>query len=187
VNNSNSVSTGVGQGEYSDDVTVNNINSVSSDHGLSKIALGALIGATIGGIVAALTLRENTERINQAVRDLGKTAKSTADSVSNSAQRVGDAVNSLADNVSDTTKEVNEALISVTTSVGGTLLNTMSTVKGTAAEVNETVKTAVGTVKEGASGAIHQTTHMTGETPDVANNGETLYKLIPVGQNPTEN
>jgi gas vesicle protein len=187
VNNSNSVSAGVGQDEYPDDASVNEVNSASSNNGLSKIAVGALIGATIGGIVAALTLRESTERINRAVRDLGKTAKSTADSINHSAQKVGEAVSSLADNVSDTTKEVNEALISVTTNVGGTLLNTMSTVKGTAAEVNETVKTAVGTVKEGASGAIHQTTHTAGETPDVANNGETLYKLIPIGQNPTEN
>jgi gas vesicle protein len=187
VNNSNPVSAGVAQGEYPNDASVNEINSASNNNGISKIAVGALIGATIGGIVAALTLRESTDRINRAVRDLGKTAKSTADSINHSAQRVGDAVSSLADNVSDTTKEVNEALISVTTNVGGTLLNTMSTVKGTAAEVNETVKTAVGTVKEGASGAIHQTTHTTGETPDVANNGETLYKLIPVGQNPTEN
>lgn len=157
-------------------------NPPITGNGLLKIAIGALVGATLGGLAAALTNRETTEQINQTIRGLGKTAKTTAENLSNSVQSVGDAVNSVAANLSDTTKDVNEAVTSVTTNVSGTVKNTISTVKGTAEGVNETVKTAmnvVNTVKDSVSGI--QEVAQTGNAPSEVSNGETLYKLIPVG------
>jgi gas vesicle protein len=184
-------SNGVARDGSSQGSSTSTTNVISSDNGLSKIALGALIGATLGGIVAALTIRGTTDRVNQVIRGVGRTAKSTADSLSDSAQRVGDAVNSVAENVGDTTKDVNEAVSSVAARVGSTVTNTVSTVKGTTAQVNEVVKTAsnvVGMVKDntGIQDAVKQTAQTATEAPNVGANGETLYKLIPVGQNSSE-
>jgi gas vesicle protein len=192
VDNSNQFSShGVVQDGSSEGSSASTPNVISSDNGLSKIALGALIGATIGGIAAALTVRATTDRLNQVIRGVGRTARSTADSLSNSVQRVGDAVNSVAENVGDTTKDVNEAVSDVAAHVGSTVMSTVSTVKGTTAQVNEVVKTAtnvVGMVKEniGIQEGVKQTAQTTTEAPNPEGNAETLYKLIPVGQSPSK-
>lgn len=161
-----------------------------NENGLTKIAIGALIGATLGGLAAALANRETTERISQTIRDLGKTARTTADNLNDSVQRIGDAVNAVAASVNDTTKDVNAAVNSVATNVSGTVKNTASTVRGTAEGVNETVKTAmnaVNTVKESASNIQEaETVNVAAASSSGTSNGETLYKLVPVSPDETK-
>lgn len=176
--------------------SVNNNSTYSSategsnpnNSGFTKIAIGVFIGATLGGIAAALANRDVTERINQTIRGLGKTAKATADGLNDSVQRVGDAVNSVAVNINDASSEVNHAVNSVTTTVGSTVKNTVTTVKGTAEGMTETVKTAmnvVNTVKDSVSGVQEAVQTVNAPSaPTEVSNGETLYKLVPVSPEP---
>ncbi|MGG6268236.1 hypothetical protein ACQ4M3_33120 [Leptolyngbya sp. AN03gr2] len=159
-------------------------------NGLSKIVIGASIGALLGGLVASLLTPETTTQFNRTIRNVGGTVKSTADNLNEAVQQLGVAVNSVAENIDGSTKDVNEAVDSVTTNVSDTVRSTVSTVRQTAEGVNATVKTvanAVNAVRAIAKDVQQTPTQRIVNLPAAAPspdkpNDETLYKLVPVNQ-----
>lgn len=155
--------------------------------GLAKIVIGASIGAILGGLAASLLTPEATRRINQTIRGVGETARSTANNLNDAVQQIGDAVNDVAENINGSTTDVNEAVNSVTTSVSHTVKSTMSTVRQTADGVNETVKTvmnavnAVKTIANDVKPPAQRVVDMPTASRTAAT-GETLYKLVPIEQ-----
>ncbi|BAU10790.1 hypothetical protein LEP3755_12820 [Leptolyngbya sp. NIES-3755] len=168
------------------------VGDPGNGNGFSKILVGASIGALLGGLVASLLTPETTTRFNQTIRNVGGTVKTTADSFNEAVQQLGTAVNSVADNIDGSTKDVNEAVNSVTTNVSDTVRSTVSTVRQTAEGVNATVKTvanAVNVVKAIANEVQQPPTQRIVNLPAAVpppdkSNGETLYKLVPVNQEP---
>jgi gas vesicle protein len=166
--------------------TQDNYNTPNGN-GLTRIAIGALIGAALGSIAAALTHQETTERVNQTIRGLGSTVKATANNLNDSVQRVSTAINSVASNVNDTTQDVSQTVNSVATDVSSAIRSTVSTVRQTTAEVTEKVKTtkdAVKTVQESVSDPQEPeppTITIPGDLPEMPSEN-TLYKLVPVHQ-----
>lgn len=173
---------------YSSDSASSEDSTFPSGNGLPKIAIGALIGAVLGGLAVALTNQETAEQISRSIRGLGKTVKATAENVNDAVQNVGDAVNGVAVAVNDTNKDVNDAVNGVATKLGSTVKESITTVQDTAKGVKETAKTTanvVNTVKSSVN-SIQEVAQQTDNAPiDVStevSKGETLYKLIPVSQ-----
>ncbi|MBD1825831.1 YtxH domain-containing protein [Cyanobacteria bacterium FACHB-DQ100] len=160
-----------------------------SGNGLTKIVIGASIGAILGGFAASLLTPEVTERFNRSIRNVGGTAKSTADTLNDAVQQIGDSVNSVAENIDGSTKDVNEAVNSVTTNVSHTVRSTVSTVRQTADGVNETVRTvinavnAVKAIANDVQAPAQRVVNMPTASP-TAPTGDTLYKLVPVNEDP---
>lgn len=149
--------------------------SDGSGHALTQIAIGALVGATIGGVATALSNRSIVNRINQTVRGVGSTVKRAANSVDDAVRGVGDAVQSVATGVNDTAKEVSDVVRETAEGIGGTVKDTINTVQNTAENVNDTVKSTADAVR-------CTTEEVTTSNQREANGSEndTLYKLIPV-------
>lgn len=144
-------------------------------HAFTQIAIGALIGATVGGVATALSNRAIVNRVNQTVRGVGSTVKRAANSVDDAVRGVGDAVQSVAMGVNDTAKEVSEAVKETAQGISGTVKGTINTVQDTADNVNDTVKSTADVV-------CSTTEEVTKSNQRDANGSEndTLYKLIPV-------
>lgn len=146
-----------------------------SSHALTQIAIGAIVGAAIGGVATALSNRAIVNRINQTVRGVGSTVKRAANSVDDTVRGVGDAVQSVATGVNDTAKEVSDVVREAAQGIGGTVKDTINTVQNTAENVNDTVKTT--------ADAVRCTTEEVTTSNQRNTNGsenDTLYKLIPV-------
>ncbi|PSB15715.1 hypothetical protein C7B61_06155 [filamentous cyanobacterium CCP1] len=150
-----------------------------SNNGLSKIAIGVLVGATLGGVAGALANPGVVDRINRSIRGVGDAMKRAAANVTDDVQHVGEAVHSVSTGVNDTVREVGSAVKGAAAGINSTMKNTVNTVKNTADTVNDTVKDTVGSVKDATEGKKP----LEGITASAADNG-TLYKLVPV--NPTE-
>ena len=147
----------------------------SSGSGLSRIAIGALVGATLGGLAAALANRETGSRITQTIRNFGGVAKNTASNVVEMAKQIEETVDAIAVSVNDTVEDLGEATGNITVNLGGTVQNTMSTVKGTAQGLNTTLKAATGAVR-GATGTNGSSEEQTLMDPNTGKR----YKLTPV-------
>lgn len=149
------------------------------DSGLSKIALGVLVGATLGGVAGALANPGIVDRINQTIRGVGDAIKRAATNVNDDIHHVGEAVHSVSTGVNDTVKDVGNAVKGAAEGINTTVKDTVNTVKNTADNVNGTVKDTFSSVKSATEGneAPEGVDHTSPE------NG-TLYKLVPV--NPDE-
>ena len=162
----------------------------SSNNGMTKVAISAFIGAMLGGLAVILTNRDTTEQISRSVRGLGRSVKATAENLTGAIQEAGKSVNSVAVAVNDTSQEVNVAVSSVAANVSSTVKETITTVQKATEGMSETVKTtvdAVNIVKDSVnrSQAAPQTmVDTSADMPTEVLHGNTLYKLIPVGQNP---
>ena len=144
-------------------------------NGFARVALGVLIGATLGGIAGALTNKRVVDRINRTVKDVGNTVKKTAVSVNDTVQEVGDAVYSVATSVNDTVKDAGGTVKETAESVNGTMQHTLGAIRNTTKDVNGTVQETLDAVKKVADDVNAST------QPDVdKSSGETLYKLVPV-------
>jgi gas vesicle protein len=175
-------------GETIQDDSSYSSNSSRSENGLNKIAIGALVGAVLGGFAVALANRETTDQVNQTIRNVGRTAKTTADNLNDTIQQIGSAVSSVSENINGSTRDVNDAVSSVTANVSNTVRNTVTAVKGTAEGVNQTVKSAMDVmniVKATANSVQTLSQPAVNVSADVTSSptGETLYRLVPVSQN----
>lgn len=151
----------------------------TANDGFTKVAIGVLVGATLGGIAGALTNRGVVDRINQTIRGVGNAVKRAAANVNNDVQNVGDAVYSVTTGVNDTVKDVGDAVKETAEGVNSTVRHTVSSVKHTAENVNGTVKSTLSSIKENAQENEPSGQQDTNNTPEQ----ETLYKLIPVNPN----
>lgn len=144
-------------------------------NGFARVALGVLIGATLGGIAGALTNKGVVDRINRTVKDIGNTVKTTAVSVNDTVQEVGDAVYNVATSVNDTVKDAGSTVKETAEGVSGTMQHTLGAIRNTTKDVNGTVQETLDAVKK-------VTDDMNASTqPEVEkSSGETLYKLVPV-------
>lgn len=170
-------STGLTEAESNIDVSLNNTSSDESiaDNGFNKIAIGVLIGATLGGIAGALSTRGVVDRVNQTVRGVGNSVKKAASSVNDTVKNVGDAVHSVTNEVNGTVREVGDAVKDATEGVSSTVYDTVNAVKHTAADVNSTMQNTVNAVKDTAGEMIPSNEEERNVTEQ-----NTLYKLVPV-------
>lgn len=143
----------------------------------TKVAIGALVGATLGGIAGALTHKGVVDRINTSVRGVGNTVRKTTAEIDETIKGVGDAVQSVAAGVNTTAKEINEAVRETAEGISGTVKSTVHTVQDTADDVQQTVGSTVNTVKS----VVEDTTASAALAPDT--DQATLYKLVPVAGN----
>lgn len=67
-------------------------------NGLAKsVAIGALVGVTLGAIAGALANKGTAERVNRTVKGVGDVVKRAAEGVNNTVKDVGDAAKSVAE------------------------------------------------------------------------------------------
>ena len=174
--NGNQVASTVQDGSNASDQNVS-----SNSQAFTKVAIGALVGATLGGIAGALTNKGVVDRINTSVRGVGNTVRKTTAEIDETIKGVGDAVQSVASGVNTTAKEINEAVRETAEGISGTVKSTVHTVQDTADEVQETVGSTVDTVK-----SVMEETAASAELAPAAEKS-TLYKLVPVAGNPPNN
>src|SRR3712207_3737079 len=77
----------------------------STNNGLTKVAIGVLVGATLGGVAGALANPEVVDRINQTIKSVGDAIKRAAANVNDNVHNVGDAVHNVSASVNDTVKD----------------------------------------------------------------------------------
>ncbi|HEY9879239.1 MAG TPA: hypothetical protein V6D29_12345 [Leptolyngbyaceae cyanobacterium] len=169
-----------GNGVSSTTQEVPDENIAAKNQVLTKVAIGALVGAALGGIAGALTNRAVVDRINRSVRSVGDTVKNTTTEIDNTIKGVGDAVQSVAAGVNSTAKEINDAVRGTAEGISGTVKSTVHTVQDTADDIQGSVDSTVHTLKA-----------VVGETSEAAqqvtsSEDTTLYKLIPVSANKSE-
>ncbi|MBW4460781.1 MAG: hypothetical protein KME47_11190 [Nodosilinea sp. WJT8-NPBG4] len=152
-------------------------NVSPNSQAFTKVAIGALIGATLGGIAGALINKGVVDRINTSVRGVGNTVRKTTAGIDETIKGVGDAVQSVAVEVNATAREINEAVRETAEGISGTVQSTVHTVQSTADSVQETVGSTVNTVKS----VVEETTASANLAPDT--DQATLYKLVPVTGN----
>ncbi|MBD2195940.1 MULTISPECIES: hypothetical protein [Calothrix] len=157
----------------------------SGSNNLAKIAMGAIIGGTLGAVAIALTIKGTAERINQGIQGLGNGVKGAAKGVNNTVQGVGTAIKTVADGVNYTVKDVGDAIKDSAEGVNNTVINTVDVVKNTAVKINDTVQDTVDTVKDKAvdvkdsvedAANISNSESQTSNVPDE----QATYLLIPV-------
>lgn len=148
--------------------------------GLSKIALGVLAGATLGGVAGALANRGTADRINQTIRDIGNAIKRAAANVNHDIHNVGEAVHSVSTGVNDTVNDVGNAVRGAAEDINSTVKDTVNTVKSTANNANATVQDTFNSVKDAA-----QDDESSKEVVVSPSGNGTLYKLIPVNPDDT--
>jgi gas vesicle protein len=127
--------------------------SAGTDKGdrlLPKLALGGLLGATLGVLAAALAHEGTTQRVNQTVKSVGNAVKGAAEGLNDTVKDVGNAVKSVAEGLNDTVKDVGEAAKRATEGVSDTVKDTVDAVKSTAGGVSDTVKDTVDSAKSAA-------------------------------------
>ncbi|MBD3885783.1 hypothetical protein IFO70_29145 [Phormidium tenue FACHB-886] len=151
------------------------------NNGLTKVAIGVIVGATLGGVAGALANPGTVERINQTVRGVGEAIKKAAANVNDNVQTVGDAVHSVSTGVNNTVKDVGDAVKGATEGINNTVKGTLNTVKHTAEDINGTVKDTFNDVKDKTAAEAHNASDE--EIVSASDNG-TLYKLVPI--NPSE-
>lgn len=153
--------------------------AVKNDGLLAKVAIGALIGASLGAIAAALTNKGTAERVNQTIKGVGNTVKRAATGVNDTVKDVGDAVKNVATGVNDTVKDVGESVKGAATGVNDTVKSTVDAVKGTAVDVNDTVKGTVDAVK-GAADEVKRSTSTNPNQGVKPSEKQRAYLLVPV-------
>lgn len=161
----------------------NTVMDDGSDNGLTKVAIGVLVGATLGGVAGALANPGVVDRINQTIKGLGDAIKKAAANVNDNVHNVGDAVYNVSENVNSTVKDVGSAVKGAADEINSTVKDTLNTVRHTAEDVNGTVKDTINEVKDKTGENATQTKESSGVAVNASENG-TLYKLIPV--NPGE-
>jgi gas vesicle protein len=149
--------------------------STVKDQTLAKVAIGALVGATLGGLAGALANKSVVDRINRTIKELGNSLKKTTSNVNDTVQDVGDAVYTITANVTDTVRDVGETVKQTADSVNSTVRETVDTVRNTANDVNGTVRTTLNSVKDSAEEVLS-----TDESNTAVPDQDTLYKLVPV-------
>lgn len=154
-------------------------SDTARDQGWATIAIGALIGATLGGLAGALANKRVVNGINQVIKDAGSSLKKTTSNVNVAVQDAGDAVFTITTNVTDTVKDLGESVKQTADSVNSTVRETIDTVRSTAIDVNGTVRTTLDSVKDTTEELI-QPNESTPAKPEVEIEPDTLYKLIPV-------
>ena len=135
------------------DLVTDNSETYTTDSGnnnLAKVAMGAIVGATLGAVAVALSLKGTAERINQTIQGLGNGVKGAAKGVNNTVQGVGEGIKTVANGVNYTVKDVGDAIKASAEGVNNTVVNTVDVVKNTAVDINDTVKDTVDTVKDRA-------------------------------------
>lgn len=127
---------------------------------LAKIAMGALVGATLGAVAVALSIKGTAQRINQTVQGLGNGVKDAANGVNQTVRGVGEAIKTVAEGVNDTAKDVGNAVKTSAQGVNDTVQDTVSAVKVASVKVNNTVQETVSTVK-GTAVSVNDTVQNT--------------------------
>lgn len=155
-----------------------------ANDGLTKVAIGVLVGATLGGVAGALANPGVVDRLNQAVKGVGDAIKRAAANVNDNVQNVGEAVHSVSTGVNDTVKDVGNAVKDAAEGINSTVKDTLNTVKHTAEDVNDTVKDTFNDVKATTVKDTTEAHNASGEEAVGTSDNGTLYKLIPV--NPGE-
>ncbi|BAY10743.1 hypothetical protein [Calothrix sp. NIES-2098] len=155
------------------------------NNNLAKIAMGAIVGGTLGAVAVALTIKGTAERINQTIQSLGNGVKGAAEGVNNTVKGVGDAIKTVADGVNYTVKDVGDAVKTSAEGVNKTVVNTVDAVKSTAVNVNKTVKDTVDTVKDTAvdvKDTVKDARNLTTSENQTKNvpEDQATYLLIPV-------
>lgn len=163
-----------------------------TENGFLRIAIGVLIGAALGGIAGALTNRNAVDRVNQSIKRVGNSVKEAAANVSETVQELGNAVNSVAVGVNDTVRDVGSSVRGAADQVTDTVETTVSTVQDTTDGVNETVKTTIDAVQNTVT-SIQKSGTLRSNQPTqpverivAASNGGTLYRLVPVAPDKTD-
>ncbi|GAB4365176.1 MAG: hypothetical protein Kow00121_01530 [Elainellaceae cyanobacterium] len=171
--------------DLADQASLNTNLSATADEaansGLSKIAVGVLVGATLGGVAGALANQEVVDRINQTIRGIGDAIKRAAANINNDIHNVGEAVHSVSTGVNDTVKDVGNAVKGAAEDINSTVKDTVNTVKNTADNVNGTAKDAFNSVK----GTTQAKEPSEGVTVSSSEDG-ILYKLVPVNPGETD-
>lgn len=145
-------------------------------NGLAKsVAIGALVGVTLGAIAGALANKGTAERVNRTVKGVGDVVKRAAEGVNNTVKDVGDAAKSVAEGVNYTAKDVGGTVKTTAEGVSDTVKSTVDAVKGTATDVNDTVKGTVDAVKSAAED-VKQSTNQDVKVPEK----QRTYILVPV-------
>ncbi|MBD2204824.1 hypothetical protein H6G33_13385 [Calothrix sp. FACHB-1219] len=162
-----------------------NYTTDNGSNNLAKIALGAIVGGTLGAVAVALTIKGTAERINQTIQSFGNTVKGAAKGVDNTVQGVGTAIKTVADGVNYTAKDVGDAIQVSAESVNNTVINTVDVVKSTAVKINDTVQDTVDTVKDKAvdvKDSVEDAANMSNSESQNSNvsNDPATYLLIPV-------
>lgn len=142
---------------------------------LAKVAIGGLLGATLGMLAGALAHKGTAQKVNQAVESVGNAVKGAAQGVNQTVKGVGDTVQSVAQGVNETVKDVGDAVKGATEGVNQTVISTVDTVKGTAQVVNDTVKDTVHSANSAAED-VKVSTHQGAKAP----NKQTTYILVPM-------
>lgn len=163
-----------------------------NENGFARIAIGILIGATLGGIVGALTNRGAVDRVNQTVKKVGDSVKGAAASVSETVKEVGNAVNSVAVGVNETVRDVGGTVRGAADDVTDTVETTASTVRATTDDVNDEVKTTLNAVQNTVT-TIQRSSNLrpaeqakpAEQIVEAAATEETLYRLVPVAPDTT--
>lgn len=168
----------------------------SPNNELAKVAIGTLIGAALGGLTAALTMKGTTEKVDQAVKGVGNAVKGATKSFNQTVTNVSGAIKSVANSVNETVKDVGDAVKDTASEVNNTATNTVDAVKGTAVEISDTVKDTVDAVKGAAEGvkdtvegtvdvaksAVEDDT-LSGSQSASTPNIQTTYMLVPIDKN----
>lgn len=181
--------------EMSIDGSVNQFDDADEEiapdeNGFFKIAIGILIGATLGGIAGALTNKSTVNRVNQKVKGVGNSVKGAAVSVSETVKEVGNAVNNIAVGVNETVRDVSSTVKGSADEVTDTVETTASTVKATTENVNDTLKTTLDAVQNTVNTIQHSNNPRPAQQSKpvqerVEINNETLYRLVPVAPDTT--
>jgi gas vesicle protein len=165
----------------------------STNNKLAIVAIGTFIGATLGALAAALTIKDTTDKVDQTAKNMGNAVKGAARSFNQNVTNLGGAIKIVADSVNDTVKDVGDTLKDTALNVNDTATNTVHTVKSTATNVNDTVKTTVNTFKGVAVGVKDTVTGTVDITKNVVeddnlskdqnvniHNNQTAYMLVPI-------
>lgn len=156
-----------------------------SSNNLAKIAIGAIIGGTLGAVAIALSIKGTAERINQTIQGLGNGVKGVAKGVNNTFQGVGEGIKTVADGVNDIVKDVGDSIKVSAEGVNNTVVNTADVVKNTAVKFNDTVQDTVDSVKNTAVDVkdtvkdVANLDNSENQDTNVANDQAT-YMLVPV-------
>ena len=149
--------------------------STPRGNGLSKVAISALVGATLGAIAGALAIKGTAERVNQTVKNVGETVKDAAQNLNQTVKGVGDAVRTVADGVNDTAKDVGDTVKDAVAGVNQTVQGTVDAVKGSAVGVNQTVRSTVDAVKDTV-----EDVKPSGNKPVKVSDNQQLFRIVPV-------
>jgi methyl-accepting chemotaxis protein len=156
--------------------------------GFSKVALGVLIGATIGGIATALTNKGTVDRVNQSIKGIGNSVKGVAIGFNKTVKEVGTAFNSVVSGVNEVVQDVGSTVRTAAEEVNETVESTMTHVKDTKDDVSDTMKSTSTAIQNTVATIQYASEQIRPQGTEPAQSAaasqpsstETLYRLVPV-------